>query len=121
MIGAPDGDYEVVKATCRTHCQSQTDLKSFFGLKRKQLFSYSCICLSVAPGDSGMLSHTVYDTGLVECEAYKEQAMQIFTQHQGLAQFFTVSRQELPTSYSSREGVVTNICNYERVGNVLTG
>ena len=120
LIGAPDGDYERVKAACRSHCQSQTDLKSFFGLKRKQLFSYSCICLSSAPGDSGMLSNTVYDTGLVECEAYKEQAMQVFTQHLGLAQFFT-SRQELPTSYSSREGVVTNICNYERVGNILTG
>ena len=35
-------------------------------------------------------------------------------------EFLTESKEELPTSYSSRVGPVENICNYERVGNVLT-
>lgn len=58
---------------------------------------------------------------LVDCEDYKEKLLEEFTDHQGLKEFLTVSKQELPTSYSSREGLVTNICNYERIGNVLTG
>ena len=67
------------------------------------------------------LGNSVYDTSLVLCEDYKEELLKIFTDHQGLTDFLTVSKKELPTSYSNREGLVTNICNYERVGNVLTG
>ena len=63
----------------------------------------------------------MYDTTLVECEDYKEEVLALFTAHAGLTEFLTISKQELPTSYSSREGLVKNICNYERVGNVLTG
>ena len=51
-----DLDYEVVVSTCQTHCKSQTDLKAFIGLKRKSLFSYSCICLPAAPGDNDIIS-----------------------------------------------------------------
>ena len=65
--------------------------------------------------------NTVYDTMLLECQDYKEEVLKLFTDHPGLTEFLTVSKQELPTSYSSREGLVKNICNYERVGNVLTG
>ena len=35
-------------------------------------------------------------------------------------EFLTESKEELPTSYSSRVGPVENICNHERVGNILT-
>ena len=71
--------------------------------------------MSSSPGN------TMYDTSVVLCEDYKDELLKIFTDHQGLTDFFTVSKKELPTSYSSREGLVINICNYERVGNVLTG
>ena len=43
----------------------------------------------------------------------------MFDNHEGLMEFLTESKEELPTSYSSRVGPVDNICNYERVGNVL--
>ena len=43
----------------------------------------------------------------------------MFDNHEGLMKFLTESKEELPTSYSSRVGPVENICNYERVGNVL--
>ena len=56
LIDDPNGDHEVVKSNCQAHCQAETDLKSFFCLKRRQMFSYSCICLSTVPGDSGVLS-----------------------------------------------------------------
>ena len=46
--------------------------------------------------------------------------MQLFDDHQQLMEFLTESKEELPTSYSSRVGPVENICNYERVGNILT-
>jgi hypothetical protein len=35
-------------------------------------------------------------------------------------EFLTESKEELPTSHSSRVGPVENICNHERVGNILT-
>ena len=138
MIEDSDGDFDRVKSACHVHCQTQAELKTFFGLKKKLLFSYSCICFSFLPSDNDMISkHKVgtqriileliisgnnqFDTTLLACDDYKQSVMDDLTAHQGLTEFLTVSKEELPTSYSSREGLVPNICNYERVGNVLTG
>ena len=62
----------------------------------------------------------MYDTSLIECADYKDEALQLFRDHAELMDFLTVSKLELPTAYSSREADVVNICNYERVGNILT-
>ena len=56
LIADQEGDYELARTKCQDHCESETDLKSFYGLKRKQMFTHSCICLSALPGDSGLIS-----------------------------------------------------------------
>ena len=62
-----------------------------------------------------------FDTTLLYCDEYKPDLIDMFDNHEELMEFLTESKEELPTSYSSRVGPVENICNYERVGNVLTG
>ena len=43
----------------------------------------------------------------------------MFDKHQEFMKFLTESKEELPTAYSSRVGKIENICNYERVGDIL--
>ena len=53
---AGDAGHDMALSACKAHCDHQDQEKSFFGLRKKQLFTYSCICLTHSPVDSGKTS-----------------------------------------------------------------
>ena len=67
------------------------------------------------------LGNEVFDTTYAACDDYKPDMIKEFDEHKELMEFLTVSKSELPTTYSSHSSSVENICNHERTSNILAG
>ena len=65
------------------------------------------------------LGNEIFDTDFAMCDGLSDM-INHFDNHKDLMDFLT-SKDELPTAYSSHKSVTENICNYERIGNILTG
>ena len=58
----PASSPDLAMSACQAQCAGQDEEKSFFALRRKLMFAYSCICLSHLPAEGGRIGKNGLET-----------------------------------------------------------